>query len=124
MDSRVEEASTIEPSLEQCDSVTNGQHAWSVNSHSRPTYCNLCREALSGVAWHGISCDSTEFMQIFYSFEIDVVLFKFVKLKVINVASVNFVNDANGRPWIPWEYQPFTMMKEYNKFCAIEFIWH
>ncbi|KAF2903351.1 hypothetical protein ILUMI_02836 [Ignelater luminosus] len=26
-------------------------------SHARPTYCNVCREALSGVTSHGLSCE-------------------------------------------------------------------
>lgn len=26
-------------------------------SHARPTYCNVCRDALSGVTSHGLSCE-------------------------------------------------------------------
>ena len=34
-----------------------GQHSWFACSHPRPTYCNVCREQLHGVAWHGLSCE-------------------------------------------------------------------
>lgn len=42
---------------EQYKAATSGEHVWYVSSHARPTYCNVCREALSGVAWHGLSCE-------------------------------------------------------------------
>uniref|UniRef100_A0A0N5A8C9 diacylglycerol kinase (ATP) n=1 Tax=Syphacia muris TaxID=451379 RepID=A0A0N5A8C9_9BILA len=32
-------------------------HIWYVCSHGRPTHCNYCREKLSGMAWHGLSCE-------------------------------------------------------------------
>uniref|UniRef100_A0A803V8I8 Diacylglycerol kinase n=1 Tax=Ficedula albicollis TaxID=59894 RepID=A0A803V8I8_FICAL len=32
-------------------------HNWYACSHARPTYCNVCREALSGVTSHGLSCE-------------------------------------------------------------------
>ncbi|GAB6019773.1 hypothetical protein CHUAL_001321 [Chamberlinius hualienensis] len=35
----------------------SGQHNWYAASHARPTYCNVCREALSGVTSHGLSCE-------------------------------------------------------------------
>lgn len=35
----------------------SGQHNWYVTSHARPTYCNVCKEALSGVTSHGLSCE-------------------------------------------------------------------
>ncbi|KAJ8954354.1 hypothetical protein NQ318_011026 [Aromia moschata] len=35
----------------------SGQHHWYATSHARPTYCNVCREALSGVTSHGLSCE-------------------------------------------------------------------
>ncbi|PAV91156.1 hypothetical protein WR25_10970 [Diploscapter pachys] len=37
--------------------ITSGQHQWSPANHARPTFCNFCREKLSGVPWHGYSCD-------------------------------------------------------------------
>ncbi|XP_035231837.1 diacylglycerol kinase eta-like isoform X2 [Stegodyphus dumicola] len=39
----------------------SGQHNWYVTSHARPTYCNVCREALSGVTSHGLSCEVCKF---------------------------------------------------------------
>ncbi|XP_076311305.1 diacylglycerol kinase delta-like isoform X2 [Tachypleus tridentatus] len=39
----------------------SGQHHWFVTSHARPTYCNLCREALSGVTSRGLSCEVCKF---------------------------------------------------------------
>ncbi|XP_054724855.1 diacylglycerol kinase eta-like [Uloborus diversus] len=39
----------------------SGQHNWYVTSHARPTYCNVCREALSGVTSHGVSCEVCKF---------------------------------------------------------------
>lgn len=35
----------------------SGMHNWFSCSHARPTYCNVCREALSGVTSHGLSCE-------------------------------------------------------------------
>ena len=37
--------------------MMSGQHNWYACSHARPTYCNVCREALSGVTSHGLSCE-------------------------------------------------------------------
>lgn len=37
----------------------SGMHNWYACSHARPTYCNVCREALSGVTSHGLSCEGT-----------------------------------------------------------------
>jgi hypothetical protein len=28
--------------------VLSGNHHWYASSHARPTYCNVCRDALSG----------------------------------------------------------------------------
>ncbi|XP_063598008.1 uncharacterized protein LOC134774613 [Penaeus indicus] len=42
---------------EQVHSLLSGQHNWYATSHARPTYCNVCREALSGVTSHGLSCE-------------------------------------------------------------------
>lgn len=36
-------------------------HNWYACSHARPTYCNVCREALSGVTSHGLSCEVCKF---------------------------------------------------------------
>ncbi|XP_055690695.1 diacylglycerol kinase eta isoform X3 [Lutzomyia longipalpis] len=35
----------------------SNHHHWYATSHARPTYCNVCREALSGVTSHGLSCE-------------------------------------------------------------------
>ncbi|CAH1114294.1 unnamed protein product [Psylliodes chrysocephalus] len=43
-----------EPEQPDC---LSGQHHWYATSHARPTYCNVCREALSGVTSHGLSCE-------------------------------------------------------------------
>ena len=37
--------------------MMSGLHNWYTCSHARPTYCNVCREALSGVTSHGLSCE-------------------------------------------------------------------
>uniref|UniRef100_A0A8C5G628 Diacylglycerol kinase n=1 Tax=Gouania willdenowi TaxID=441366 RepID=A0A8C5G628_GOUWI len=39
----------------------SGNHHWFSCSHARPTYCNVCREALSGVTSHGLSCEVCKF---------------------------------------------------------------
>uniref|UniRef100_A0A672JTP5 Diacylglycerol kinase n=1 Tax=Sinocyclocheilus grahami TaxID=75366 RepID=A0A672JTP5_SINGR len=39
----------------------SGMHNWYACSHARPTYCNVCREALSGVTSHGLSCEVCKF---------------------------------------------------------------
>ncbi|XP_027693437.1 diacylglycerol kinase delta-like [Vombatus ursinus] len=36
-------------------------HNWYTCSHARPTFCNVCREALSGVTSHGLSCEVCKF---------------------------------------------------------------
>ncbi|KAL3847643.1 hypothetical protein ACJMK2_018545 [Sinanodonta woodiana] len=41
--------------------MMSGQHNWYACSHARPTYCNVCREALSGVTSHGLSCEVCKF---------------------------------------------------------------
>lgn len=30
--------------------ILSGHHTWHATSHARPTYCNVCREQLSGEA--------------------------------------------------------------------------
>ncbi|CAH1398893.1 unnamed protein product [Nezara viridula] len=37
--------------------LLSGRHHWQATSHARPTYCNVCRDALSGVTSHGLSCE-------------------------------------------------------------------
>ncbi|XP_035532314.1 diacylglycerol kinase eta-like [Morone saxatilis] len=36
-------------------------HNWYACSHARPTFCNVCREALPGVTSHGLSCEVCKF---------------------------------------------------------------
>ncbi|CAJ0601202.1 unnamed protein product [Cylicocyclus nassatus] len=36
---------------------TSGDHQWYQMNHHRPTFCNFCREKLSGLTWHGWSCE-------------------------------------------------------------------
>jgi len=43
------------------DVVMDDCHNWYACAHSRPTYCNVCREVLSGVTNHGLSCDVCAF---------------------------------------------------------------
>lgn len=48
------------PSLQdviECSQHLSGKHSWFSCSHPRFTYCNVCGEALHGVAWHGLSCE-------------------------------------------------------------------
>ena len=33
------------------------QHKWFVSNHASRTLCNVCGEALHGVAWNGLSCE-------------------------------------------------------------------
>ncbi|XP_013412393.1 diacylglycerol kinase delta isoform X2 [Lingula anatina] len=49
-----------EPGIEH-RAMMSGQHHWYACSHARPTYCNVCREALSGVTSHGLSCEVCKF---------------------------------------------------------------
>ncbi|XP_026670378.1 diacylglycerol kinase eta isoform X3 [Ceratina calcarata] len=37
--------------------MLSGDHQWYATSHARPTYCNVCRDALYGVTSHGLSCE-------------------------------------------------------------------
>lgn len=41
---------------DQHDFLCNHHH-WYATSHIRPTYCSVCRDALSGVTSHGLSCE-------------------------------------------------------------------
>uniref|UniRef100_A0A2K6FHV9 PH domain-containing protein n=1 Tax=Propithecus coquereli TaxID=379532 RepID=A0A2K6FHV9_PROCO len=43
----------------------SGMHNWYACSHARPTFCNVCRESLSGVTSHGLSCEGTHCLQRF-----------------------------------------------------------
>ncbi|XP_033117862.1 diacylglycerol kinase delta-like isoform X3 [Anneissia japonica] len=42
---------------EHIGDMLSGMHNWYACSHARPTYCNVCREALPGVTSHGLSCE-------------------------------------------------------------------
>uniref|UniRef100_A0A3B3BRV4 Diacylglycerol kinase n=1 Tax=Oryzias melastigma TaxID=30732 RepID=A0A3B3BRV4_ORYME len=35
----------------------SGMHNWYACSHARPTFCNVCKDSLSGVTSHGLSCE-------------------------------------------------------------------
>ncbi|KAJ8348780.1 hypothetical protein SKAU_G00273690 [Synaphobranchus kaupii] len=39
----------------------SGMHNWYTCSHARPTFCNVCREALPGVTSRGLSCEVCKF---------------------------------------------------------------
>ncbi|XP_041051199.1 diacylglycerol kinase eta isoform X2 [Carcharodon carcharias] len=39
----------------------SGMHNWYTTSHARPTFCNVCREALPGMTSHGLSCEVCKF---------------------------------------------------------------
>ncbi|XP_039264039.2 diacylglycerol kinase delta-like isoform X1 [Styela clava] len=39
----------------------SGGHNWYTCTHARPTYCNVCRDVLSGVMNHGLSCEVCKF---------------------------------------------------------------
>ncbi|GBM29824.1 Diacylglycerol kinase delta [Araneus ventricosus] len=39
----------------------SGQHNWCITNHARPTFCNVCREALPGVRSTGLSCEVCKF---------------------------------------------------------------
>lgn len=46
----------IDPAGDPHDFLSN-HHRWYATSHARPTYCNVCREALTGVTSHGLTCE-------------------------------------------------------------------
>ncbi|XP_011351823.2 diacylglycerol kinase eta isoform X1 [Ooceraea biroi] len=37
--------------------LLGGNHQWDTTNHTRPTYCNVCKDALHGVTSHGLSCE-------------------------------------------------------------------
>ncbi|XP_025074284.1 LOW QUALITY PROTEIN: diacylglycerol kinase eta [Pogonomyrmex barbatus] len=41
--------------------LLGGNHQWYATSHARPTYCNVCRDALHGVTSHGLSCEACKY---------------------------------------------------------------
>lgn len=47
----------FEPGPTDQAELLSNHHNWYATSHARPTYCNVCREALSGVTSHGLSCE-------------------------------------------------------------------
>lgn len=47
----------FEPGISDQHDFLSGHHNWYATSHARPTYCNVCRDALSGVTSHGLSCE-------------------------------------------------------------------
>uniref|UniRef100_A0A671YEJ1 Diacylglycerol kinase n=1 Tax=Sparus aurata TaxID=8175 RepID=A0A671YEJ1_SPAAU len=40
----------------------SGMHNWYACSHARPTFCNVCKDSLSGVTSHGLSCEDRVFL--------------------------------------------------------------
>uniref|UniRef100_A0A8K9XIJ6 Diacylglycerol kinase n=1 Tax=Oncorhynchus mykiss TaxID=8022 RepID=A0A8K9XIJ6_ONCMY len=56
----VQKWETYETSLLNMEHFS-GMHNWYACSHARPTFCNVCREALSGVTSHGLSCEVCKF---------------------------------------------------------------
>uniref|UniRef100_A0AAZ1XNW9 Arf-GAP with coiled-coil, ANK repeat and PH domain-containing protein n=1 Tax=Oreochromis aureus TaxID=47969 RepID=A0AAZ1XNW9_OREAU len=40
----------------------SGMHNWYACSHARPTFCNVCKDSLSGVTSHGLSCEGEHSM--------------------------------------------------------------
>lgn len=44
----------------------SGGHNWYTCTHARPTYCNVCRDVLSGVMNHGLSCEGKDDRFHFY----------------------------------------------------------
>ncbi|XP_004518470.1 diacylglycerol kinase eta isoform X2 [Ceratitis capitata] len=42
--------------IEQHDLFSNNHH-WYATSHARPTFCNVCRDVLTGVTSQGLSCE-------------------------------------------------------------------
>ncbi|XP_055633713.1 diacylglycerol kinase eta isoform X2 [Toxorhynchites rutilus septentrionalis] len=51
----------FEPGPPDQNDFLSGHHHWLSTSHARPTYCNVCRDALYGVTSHGLSCDLCKF---------------------------------------------------------------
>uniref|UniRef100_A0A8C2L2G6 Diacylglycerol kinase, eta n=1 Tax=Cyprinus carpio TaxID=7962 RepID=A0A8C2L2G6_CYPCA len=45
----------------------SGMHNWYACSHARPTFCNVCRDSLSGVTSHGLSCEGRCLMRFYLS---------------------------------------------------------
>ena len=45
--------------LQQSDllDTLSGAHNWYSCSHAKPTFCNVCRDLLSGVTSKGLSCE-------------------------------------------------------------------
>ncbi|XP_011164815.1 diacylglycerol kinase eta isoform X7 [Solenopsis invicta] len=41
--------------------LLGGNHQWYATNHARPTYCNVCRDALHGVTSHGLSCEACKY---------------------------------------------------------------
>ncbi|XP_018344813.1 PREDICTED: diacylglycerol kinase eta isoform X3 [Trachymyrmex septentrionalis] len=41
--------------------ILGGNHQFYATNHARPTYCNVCRDALPGVTSHGLSCETCKY---------------------------------------------------------------
>ena len=44
-----------------------GNHSWYVTNHARPTFCNVCHNALGSVMNNGLSCEGKNHLDPFQS---------------------------------------------------------
>ena len=44
-----------------------GNHSWYVTNHARPTFCNVCHNALGSVMNNGLSCEGKNHLDHFQS---------------------------------------------------------
>lgn len=108
----------------------SGMHNWYACSHARPTFCNVCREALPGVTSHGLSCEgkhannnsasSTNInrnnlhschydlliwfnasLQSVPSFSLSSLVFQCVSSKLINAVQSDPLTTVSGPLWLP-----------------------
>lgn len=78
----------------------SGGHNWYTCTHARPTYCNVCRDVLSGVMNHGLSCEVCKFKAHKRCAAKSVNNCKWATLSTVGK---NIIEDEDG-VWIPHQW--------------------
>ena len=107
--------------------MASGHHHWYVCSHARPTYCNVCREALSGVTSHGLSCEGKTLRYLIH-FELKVFSNKLTKISITqrnsNLGSKGSVHTKLLAIAIQkWVQYPFSLMTANANAIAKNLVW-
>ncbi|CAB4063544.1 dgkA [Lepeophtheirus salmonis] len=74
--------------------MTTISHSWQIVSHARPTFCNVCREALVGVTSHGLSCGVCK-LKAHKTCAADVIIScKWTTIETVDTSCLSLENDS------------------------------